>query len=46
MSAGYEEAGAQGIIAGINAGLAALNKAPLLLGRSDSLIGANGSNVL
>lgn len=38
-SSGYEEAGAQGIIAGINAGLKLLNKEPLILKRSESYIG-------
>ncbi|KAI0065130.1 GIDA-domain-containing protein [Artomyces pyxidatus] len=36
---GYEEAGAQGIIAGINAGLSAQRKAPLLLTRADGYVG-------
>lgn len=36
---GYEEAGAQGIVAGINAGLAALRKAPLVLTRADGFTG-------
>ncbi len=36
---GYEEAGAQGIIAGINAALALQGKAPLVLERSESYIG-------
>lgn len=36
---GYEEAGAQGIIAGVNAGLAIQNKEPLVLSRSDAYIG-------
>ena len=36
---GYEEAAAQGLIAGINAGLKAQNKAPLILDRSTSYIG-------
>lgn len=36
---GYEEAGAQGIVAGINAGLAALHKAPLVLTRADGFTG-------
>ena len=36
---GYEEAGAQGIIAGANAGLAAVGKDPLVLHRTDSFIG-------
>lgn len=36
---GYEEACAQGILAGINAGLAAQKKAPFLLSRSESYIG-------
>lgn len=38
-SSGYEEAAAQGIIAGINAGLKLLNKEPLVLKRSESYIG-------
>jgi tRNA uridine 5-carboxymethylaminomethyl modification enzyme len=36
---GYEEAAAQGLIAGINAAHNALNKAPFILGRSTSYIG-------
>ncbi|KAE8447366.1 hypothetical protein EG329_010780 [Mollisiaceae sp. DMI_Dod_QoI] len=36
---GYEEAAAQGIIAGINAGLAAQSKPPIVLSRSDGYIG-------
>lgn len=36
---GYEEACAQGIIAGINAGLLHVNKDPLKLSRSDAYIG-------
>lgn len=36
---GYEEAAAQGIIAGINAAAHALNKKSLILNRSDSYIG-------
>jgi len=36
---GYEEAAAQGIIAGINAGLASQGKAPFTLSRSDGYIG-------
>ena len=36
---GYEEAGAQGIVAGINAGLAALQKPPLVLTRADGFTG-------
>jgi tRNA uridine 5-carboxymethylaminomethyl modification enzyme len=35
---GYEEAGAQGIIAGINAALSIANKPPLVLGRDESYI--------
>ena len=38
-SSGYEEAGAQGIIAGINAGLKLNGKEPLILKRSESYIG-------
>ncbi|KAH9815018.1 glucose inhibited division protein A-domain-containing protein [Melampsora americana] len=36
---GYEEAGAQGILAGINAGLSSQNASPLILTRADSFIG-------
>ncbi len=36
---GYEEAGAQGVLAGANAGLAILGRAPLLLSRTDSYLG-------
>lgn len=36
---GYEEAAAQGIIAGINAALSLKNKKSLILGREESLIG-------
>ena len=36
---GYEEAAAQGIVAGINAGLAAQGKAPMKFGRGDGYIG-------
>lgn len=38
-SSGYEEAGAQGIIAGINAALKAQDKDPFILSRSDGYIG-------
>lgn len=38
-SSGYEEAAAQGIIAGINAAMSALNKKMLILDRSESYIG-------
>ncbi len=38
-SSGYEEAAAQGIIAGINAALKIKNKEPLILDRSDAYIG-------
>ncbi|WP_291632522.1 tRNA uridine-5-carboxymethylaminomethyl(34) synthesis enzyme MnmG [Clostridium sp.] len=38
-SSGYEEAAAQGIIAGINAALTIQNKDPLILKRSDGYIG-------
>lgn len=37
---GYEEAGAQGILAGVNAGLAAVGRAPFVLQRTDAFIGA------
>ncbi len=36
---GYEEAAAQGIMAGINAALAAANREPFILHRSDAYIG-------
>ncbi|WP_036452823.1 tRNA uridine-5-carboxymethylaminomethyl(34) synthesis enzyme MnmG [Mycoplasma buteonis] len=38
-TSGYEEAAAQGLIAGINAGQKLENKEPLILGRSDAYIG-------
>ncbi len=38
-TSGYEEAAAQGLVAGANAALALLGRPPLLLGRSDSYIG-------
>ncbi len=38
-SSGYEEAAAQGLIAGINAGMSVLGKEPLVLDRSESYIG-------
>jgi len=38
-TSGYEEAAGQGIIAGINAGLRATQKPPLILTREDSYIG-------
>ncbi len=38
-SSGYEEAAAQGIMAGINASLALEGKEPLILGRGDAYIG-------
>jgi tRNA uridine 5-carboxymethylaminomethyl modification enzyme len=36
---GYEEAAAQGIVAGINAGLKSLNKPPFTIGRDEGYIG-------
>ncbi len=36
---GYEEAAAQGLVAGLNAGLVALNRAPLTFSRAESYIG-------
>lgn len=36
---GYEEAAAQGAVAGINAGLAALKRAPLVITRADGFMG-------
>lgn len=38
-TSGYEEAGAQGIVAGINASLRLQNKEPMILKRSESYIG-------
>jgi len=38
-TSGYEEAAAQGLMAGINAALAVKGKDPLVLGRSDAYIG-------
>lgn len=38
-TSGYEEAGAQGIIAGINAALSIMGKDPLVLSRSEAYIG-------
>ena len=38
-SSGYEEAAAQGLVAGINAAMSILGKEPLLLDRSESYIG-------
>jgi tRNA uridine 5-carboxymethylaminomethyl modification enzyme len=36
---GYEEAAGQGIVAGLNAGLATLSRSPIVLGRETSYIG-------
>lgn len=36
---GYEEAGGQGIVAGLNAALAAQNKSPFIIDRSEAYIG-------
>ena len=36
---GYEEAAAQGIVAGINAGLGATNQAPMIISRGEGYIG-------
>jgi tRNA uridine 5-carboxymethylaminomethyl modification enzyme len=38
-TSGYEEAAAQGLVAGVNAGLSLLGRRPLLLGRGDAYIG-------
>ncbi|MGL5244904.1 MAG: tRNA uridine-5-carboxymethylaminomethyl(34) synthesis enzyme MnmG [Sarcina sp.] len=38
-SSGYEEAGAQGLVAGINAALKVKNEEPLILTRSDAYVG-------
>jgi tRNA uridine 5-carboxymethylaminomethyl modification enzyme len=36
---GYEEAAGQGVVAGLNAGLASLGRSPIMLGRETSYIG-------
>lgn len=36
---GYEEAAAQGVVAGINAGLAALQQSPFIITRADGFLG-------
>jgi tRNA U34 5-carboxymethylaminomethyl modifying enzyme MnmG/GidA len=36
---GYEEAAAQGVIAGINAGLAATGRPPFIVNRADGFLG-------
>lgn len=36
---GYEEAAAQGIVAGINAGLASLGRNPMIVTRADGYVG-------
>ena len=36
---GYEEAAAQGLVAGVNAALSFMNKEPFILDRSDAYIG-------
>ncbi len=38
-TSGYEEAAAQGLLAGINAAAKTMNKKPLILGRNDAYIG-------
>src|ERR1700733_2453418 len=38
-TSGYEEAGAQGLLAGINAALKTKNKSPIVLGRDQAYIG-------
>ena len=38
-TASYEEAAAQSIVAGVNAGLAALHHRPLVLSRADGFTG-------
>jgi len=38
-SSGYEEAAAQGLIAGINAAMKMLNRPPMILGRAEAYIG-------
>ena len=38
-TSGYEEAAAQGLVAGVNAALAVANRPPFTLGRGDAYIG-------
>ena len=38
-TSGYEEAGAQGLMAGINAAMKCLNRSPIILGRDEAYIG-------
>ena len=38
-TSGYEEAAAQGLVAGVNAALSVMGRAPFVLGRSDAYIG-------
>ena len=38
-TSGYEEAAAQGLVAGANAALAVLGRPPLVIGRSDGYVG-------
>ncbi|MCL1785858.1 MAG: tRNA uridine-5-carboxymethylaminomethyl(34) synthesis enzyme MnmG [Alphaproteobacteria bacterium] len=44
-TSGYEEAAAQGVVAGANAAAAALRAAPLVLDRTDSMIGVMISDI-
>ena len=39
LPSGYEEAAAQGIVAGANAGLSAMGRNPLVIGRDEGYIG-------
>ena len=43
---GYEEAAAQGLIAGINASLSVKNSEPFILDRSDAYIGVKIADLL
>ncbi len=43
---GYEEAGAQGLVAGVNAAAVALGKQPMTIGRADGYIGVLVSDLI
>ena len=43
---GYEEAAGQGVLAGLNAGLAALEREPLVLGRETSYLGVLADDIV
>jgi tRNA uridine 5-carboxymethylaminomethyl modification enzyme len=43
---GYEEAAGQGVVAGLNAGLAALDRPPVVLGRQSSYLGVLADDIV